>query len=554
MSLSQLPDNWDLIIIGGGITGAGILREASRMGLRTLLVEQKDFAWGTSSRSSKLVHGGLRYLKEGKFMLTKIAVEEREYLLKEAPGLVESLAFLLPVYEDQRPGRRTLKVGLSLYDIMAHERQHKFYDTDEFSKRIPFINPEGLTGGFIYLDAQTDDSRLVLRLILESMASGAMALNYTAVTSILRNADGHVKGVEVTDTETKENKTLATQAVINATGCWAERLHPSPEKNRHLRPLRGSHLVFPADALPINHGFGFMHPRDNRSVFMVPWEGAVLVGTTDLDHKEDLSREPTITEAEVNYLMEGIQAIFPSLNISLENCIAAFAGVRPVLSEDDRPPSEESREHVVWIDKGLVTVTGGKLTTFRRLAWDALKAAKSFLPPVELPDKKDPIFSDAPDKPQKDYGLAEHTWRRLYGRYGKAANTLVQTATPENLTFIPGTETLWAELPFVAQTEQIRHLDDLLLRRVRIGLLTPYGGKAYFKRIRKLCRDVLPWDRRRWRKEIKNYLDLWIQSHALPVQRAKILAERKIFSLKSIRAFLKYLYYKIRFTKSRHNA
>jgi glycerol-3-phosphate dehydrogenase len=554
MSLNELPDNWDVIIIGGGITGAGVLREASRAGLRTLLVEQKDFAWGTSSRSSKLVHGGLRYLKEGKFMLTKIAVEEREYLLKEAPGLVESLGFFLPVYADQRPGRRTLKVGLSLYDIMARERQHKFYDAAEFIKLIPHINPEGLMGGFFYLDAQTDDSRLVLRLIMESIASGAMALNYTTVAKILRNGDGNVTGAEVTDTETRETKTLFSECVINATGCWAEVLHPSPEPNRHLRPLRGSHLVFPNEVLPIPQGFGFIHPVDNRSVFVVPWEGAVLVGTTDLDHKEMLSKEPTITEAEVNYLMGGIQAIFPSLNISLENCIAAFAGVRPVLSEDDRPPSEESREHVVWVDRGLVTVTGGKLTTFRRLAWDAIKAAKPFLPAVELPDKRDSIFSDTPDRPENAYGMPKQTWRRLYGRYGKAADTLVQMSKPEDLSLIPGTDTLWAELPFVAKTEQIRHLDDLLLRRVRIGLLTPYGGKAYLKRIRKLCRGVLPWDKRRWRNEVKNYLDLWIQSHALPVQRAKIMAERKIFSLAAIRAFVKYLYYKIRFTKSKHNA
>jgi glycerol-3-phosphate dehydrogenase len=553
MSLRELPENWDLIIIGGGITGAGILREATRMGLYVLLVEQKDFAWGTSSRSSKLVHGGLRYLREGKFMLTKIAVEEREYLLKDAPGLVESLGFLLPVYEDQRPGRRTLKVGLSLYDIMARERQHKFYETDAFSKRIPFIKQEGLTGGFFYMDAQVDDSRLVLRLINESVASGARALNYTKVTEVLRNVDGDVVGVQLMDTETHETKALSSSAVINATGCWAERLHPSPEPNRHLRPLRGSHLVFPADVLPITQGFGFMHPRDNRSVFMVPWEGAVLVGTTDLDHKEDLSKEPTITEAEVNYLMEGIQAIFPSLNISLEDCIAAFAGVRPVLSEGDRPPSEESREHVVWVDKGLVTVTGGKLTTFRHLAWDALKAAKPFLPSVDLPNKKDSIFSKAPDKQEKDYGLSDEVWRRLYGRYGEAANTLVQTAAAADLSIIPGTQTIWAELPFVAKNEQVRHLDDLLLRRVRMGLLTSRGGKAYLKRIRKLCRNVLPWDRRRWKKEITDYIDLWIRSHALPVQRAGILAERKIISLKAIRAFLRYVYYKIRSSKLQHH-
>jgi len=156
MNLKDIPEKWDLIVIGGGITGAGIFREAARMGLKVILVEQRDFAWGTSSRSSKLVHGGLRYLKEGHFRMTKMAVEERERLLKEAPGLVESLGFLLPIYEDQRPGRRTMQIGLSLYDIMARERQHQYYEAEKFIQMIPHINPNGLKGGFHFLDAQVD--------------------------------------------------------------------------------------------------------------------------------------------------------------------------------------------------------------------------------------------------------------------------------------------------------------------------------------------------------------------------------------------------------------
>ncbi len=549
MSLTEFPENWDLIIVGGGITGAGILREAIRMGLKVLLVEQRDFAWGTSSRSSKLVHGGLRYLKEGKFLLTKIAVEEREHLLKDAPGLVEPLGFLIPVYADQRPGRRTLEVGLSLYDLMAWERQHRFYDAAEFIKQMPSINPEGLTGGFFYLDAQVDDSRLVLRLIDESVASGACALNYTAVTEIVRNAEGEVVGVVIKDTETHETKSLCASAVINATGCWAEKLHPSPEPRRHLRPLRGSHLVFPSEVLPIIQGLGFNHPLDKRWVFIVPWEGAVLVGTTDLDHKEDLSIEPTITDAEISYLMKGLKAIFPSLDISLADCLAAFAGVRPVLSEGKQPPSAESREHVVWVNHGLITVTGGKLTTFRRLALDALKAARPYLPALKLPDRRDSVFSPVPEKPERDYGLSQQTWRRLYGRYGEDADTFVLMAAPEDLTAVPGTYTLWAELPFAAKNEQVRHLDDLLLRRVRIGLLTPYGGKAYLRRIRSLCKDSLSWDKHRWKEEIYRYLDIWIHAHALPAQRAKILAERKIVSFKFIRDCLNSIYLKIRSRK-----
>lgn len=538
MSLQELPENWDLIIIGGGITGAGILREATHMGLQALLVEQKDFAWGTSSRSSKLVHGGLRYLKEGRFLQTKMAVEERENLLKEAPGLVESLGFLLPVYENQRPGKRTLKVGLSLYDIMARERQHRFYNKTDFYRRMPYAKQEGLTGGFFFLDAQVDDSRLVLRLINESVASGARALNYTAATDILRNEMGAVIGVKIEDTETHETKALSASAIINATGCWAEKLHASPDPDRHLRPLRGSHLVFSAEVLPITQGISFVHPVDHRTVFVLPWEGAVLVGTTDIDHKEDLAVEPTITEAEVAYLMEGLHAIFPSLNVSLNDCISAFAGIRPVLSEGKLPPSAESREHVVWVNAGMVTVTGGKLTTFRRLAWDSLKAVKPFLPRKPNFEPHQPLFSEPPPRPANSYGLSEQIWRRLYGRYGERADNLVQEADAVDLTVIPGTHTLWAELPFAARRERVRHLSDLLLRRVRIGLLVPHGGKEHLKRIRKLCQQALPWNNKRWKEEISMYLDQWNRAHALPVQRAKLRATESFTFFTSVGKFL----------------
>ncbi|UCD77972.1 MAG: glycerol-3-phosphate dehydrogenase/oxidase [Desulfobacterales bacterium] len=544
MNLKDLPKTWDLIVIGGGITGAGILREGARMGLAVVLIEQNDFAWGTSSRSSKLVHGGLRYIKEGHFLMTKIAVEERDRLLAEAPGLVEPLGFLLPVYEEQRPGKKILSVGLTIYDIMAGERQHQFLKTDELLKKLPFLNPTGLKGGFHYLDAQVDDSRMVLRLINESVEVGAKALNYTRVTSILRNGDGHVVGIEAEDVETVEKTKLLAKAVINATGCWAEKLHPSPDPQRHLRPLRGSHLVFPSEILPLKEGFSFIHPTDGRAVFAVPWEGAVLVGTTDIDHREELTSVPHITEAEVTYLMAGIHAIFPALNISLNDCISAFAGIRPVLSEGKLKPSDESREHVVWVDRGLITVTGGKLTTFRKLARDALKAAKPFLPSGSEISSKEPAFAQVPSAPENDFGLPLQTWRRLYGRYGGAADTIVQAAELENLETIPGTHTLWAELPHVAQHEKIRHLGDLLLRRVRIGLLTPEGGKRYLKRVQKICKDVLPWDRRRWKKELRIYIALWHQVHNLPSRRAEL----KIISFKTLKTALSALYRKFRST------
>ena len=549
MTIKDLPKTWDLIVIGGGITGAGILREAARMGLKVILVEQRDFAWGTSSRSSKLVHGGLRYIKEGHLLMTKIAVEARDRLLAEAPGLVEPLGFLLPVYAEQRPGKQILKVGLTLYDIMARERQHRYLKAQEVLKRLPILNPQGLKGGFHYYDAQVDDSRLVLRLINDSVDAGACALNYTEVTSIIRTDEGKVVGVAVTDVETGESGNLFADAVVNATGCWAEKLHPSPEPQRHLRPLRGSHLVFPSDVLPLKEGFSFIHPEDGRAVFAVPWEGAVLVGTTDLDHPENLARIPNISQDEVNYLMEGIRVIFPSLDIGLSHCICAFAGIRPVLSEGKLKPSEESREHVVWVDQGLITVTGGKLTTFRKLAWDALKASKAYLPPDRMTHPEEPVFGDIPRRASGDGVLSPESWRRLYGRYGKVAESIVRNAAAEDLALVPGTHTLWAELPHAAKYEKIRHLDDLLLRRVRIGVLTPEGGKAYLNRVQALCRDVLPWNRGRWRIEIRKYKTLWQQSYNLPLRRAERRTGRTIFSFSALKNGLNKLYHQFRLTE-----
>jgi glycerol-3-phosphate dehydrogenase len=265
-----------------------------------------------------------------------------------------------------------------------------------------------------------------------------------------------------------------------------------------------------------------MHPHDNRAVFVVPWEGAVLVGTTDIDHKENLLSEPRTTDQELAYLLEGIQTLFPALRLSERDCLCTFAGVRPVLSEGRKEPSAESREHVVWVDRGLVTVTGGKLTTFRRLAFDALKAARPFFAtPVEF-DREAPVFELVPEAGTADGGaLSDADRQRLFGRYGRKAGEILARARPGDLTRVPGTHTLWAELPHVAANEQVRHLADMMLRRIRIGLLTPEGGKAYLKRVRSLCRPVMPWNRRRWKNEIADYLQLWSRVHAPPGQRRK---------------------------------
>ncbi len=519
MKLENLDKEWDLIVVGGGITGAGIFREAVRVGLKTLLLEQKDYAWGTSSRSSKLVHGGLRYLKQGRLLLTRNSVKERERLLEEAPGLVEPLQFLLPVYEGWGPGKHVFEAGLTIYDLLAGKKRHRFYEADDFLNMAPYFNAEGLVGGFQFMDAQVDDARLVLRLINEGVQFGGCAFNYTSVREITRDERGSVVGVIAQDTETDETREFSSRAVINATGAWADKLHPSTDRKRRIRPLRGSHLVFPASVLPFDQAVSFFHPSDNRPVCATPWEGGVVFGTTDVDHTNDLWKEPAITEQEVLYLIEALQLVCPSLHVSLDDCISTFAGIRPVLGEGKLAASKESREHAVWVEKGLVTITGGKLTTFRKLAWDTLKAAKPYLGSLKTSARAEPVFATVPSGPREDFGISPVVWRRLFGRYGAAAHDLARAASPEDLEHIPCTETLWAELPFVAEHEQIRHLDDLIMRRVRIGLIAPEGGKEHLGRIRKLCQSSLPWDEDRWEKEISAYLLKWNRNYAQPLRR-----------------------------------
>ncbi|MFP3981599.1 MAG: glycerol-3-phosphate dehydrogenase/oxidase [Desulfobacterales bacterium] len=516
MSLVHTRDSWDVIVVGGGITGAGVLSESVRMGLRALLLEKNDFAWGTSSRSSKLVHGGLRYLKEGRLHLTYESVRHRQRLLDEAAGLVEPIGFLMPVYRDHGPGRWSLSAGLTLYDLMAAKREHRYYDAGAFAQMVPRLRTEQLAGGFRFLDAQVDDARLVQRLINEAGEKGGTALNYTEVTRVCRDAGGKVKGVSARDNETGDEKMLSAPVVINATGSWAETLHASPKKGLHLRPLRGSHLMLPAWRLPVHQALTLVHPDDERPLFIIPWEGALMLGTTDIDHKGDLSEEVVMDRREADYMIQCLRAYFPGEDLGLKDCIASYAGIRPVLSQGKKAPSEESREHVVWKENGLVTVTGGKLTTFRVLAADALKAASEWLPKGAGLKTDEPVFAPAPDMPKYRRGLSRGTWRRLCGRYGRAAPEMVARADAGDLSFIPGTFTLWAELPLLAQTEQIRHLTDLLLRRVRLGILAPEGGREHLDRIQALCQPVLDWDDSRWKAERRMYTEYWQYAHAVP--------------------------------------
>ena len=511
-------DSFDILVIGGGITGAGIAREAARLGLRVALVEQCDFAWGTSSRSSKLVHGGLRYLKEGRVGLTRASVSERQRLLEEGPGLIDPLGFLLATYEGDSPGRRMYGAGLSVYDLLALQWTHRYYSAADFKQLAPFIADEGLQGGFRYGDAQTDDARLVLRVLSEAVVDGALVLNYARVESVVRESGtGKVVGARIRDRAVERGEVIDVHAavVVNATGAWADILREQVGGVSRIRPLRGSHLILPSWRLPVTQALSFLHPIDLRPVFIFPWEGATLVGTTDVDHRKDLKEEPSISPDEVAYLMAAVVSQFPSLGLGLDDVMSTFAGVRPVIGSGRVDPSKESRDHVVWEESGLLTVTGGKLTTFRRIALDALSVARKHLPDMGEPNRDMPVLSPV-NLPLGHTALSEAERRRLLGRYGKAAPALVAAAKPGELSRIPGIDTLWAELRWGARAESVIHLDDLLLRRTRLGLLLPGGGDEIMERIGVIAREELGWDASRWHAERCAYLQLRRENYSLP--------------------------------------
>jgi glycerol-3-phosphate dehydrogenase len=506
---------WDLIIIGGGITGAGILREATRLGMHTLLVEQRDFAWGTSSRSSKLVHGGLRYLGEGKISLTRDSVHEREQLLQEGPGLIDPLGFLLTVYQGDSPGRWTYTMGLTVYDLLALRWDHSYYSPHDFRLLAPHISQEGLKGGFRFGDAQTDDARLTMRVILESVADGASAINYVKAEQLLTDSDG-VNGVRLVDTLTGDQQVANSRVVVNATGVWTDLLKRQVGESSHIRPLRGSHLIFPSWRLPVAQAISFLHPFDQRPVFIFPWEGVTLVGTTDVDHLEPLSKEPSISPNEVAYLMAAVEYQFPSLTISLADVISTYSGVRPVISSGKLDPSEESRDHFVWEDDGLFSVTGGKLTTFRLIALDVLKAIRHHLPDLPEPKHDMPVLNPVDQEIPGCTGMREACRKRLLGRYGANAVSVVACAKPGEMEAVPGTQYLWAELRWAARSEGVCRLDDLLLRRTRLGIILPNGGEAIIPMVKQICMAELHWNEATWNSELKSYQSLIDTCYSLP--------------------------------------
>jgi glycerol-3-phosphate dehydrogenase len=499
-ALSDLPSRFDLVVIGGGITGAGILHEAAAAGASVLLVEQGDFASGTSSASSKLVHGGLRYLKDGQWRLTLESVRERNRLLRSRAGLVDPQAFLMPIYRGMKPGRAVMRMGLAAYDAMGGQWRSRSLTAQQALQLQPNLRGEGLLGAVAYEDARTDDARLVLRLVFEAVEAGAVALNYVRVGEVLK-ASGRVRGVALRDLRSGATREIEAGMVVNAAGIWSCALPGDPGGAPTLRPLRGSHLIFPLGRLPLRQAVSWLHPRDRRPVFVYPWEGVALFGTTDLDHGAADPARPEMTRDEALYLMEGLAHQFPDLRLSLKDAISSYSGLRPIVAGGKDQPSAESRESAIWSGPGWIGITGGKLTTFRLTARHVLVQAARQLP-ILAPRPPSAPAAAAPGRMQARYGAACVGW-------------LARSAWAGDRDTIPGTPYSWGELRWCARQEAVQHLDDLLLRRTRYGLLLPQGGAALLDRVGAICREELGWDSAQWTHQRSRYLELWRLNHAV---------------------------------------
>ncbi|MCA9534424.1 MAG: glycerol-3-phosphate dehydrogenase/oxidase [Myxococcales bacterium] len=513
-ALQTRHEPWDVVVVGGGITGAGVAREAARRGLATLLLEQRDFAWGTSSRSSKMVHGGLRYLAQGDFKLTRDALRERERLVHEAPTLVKRTGYWWTHRKGQFPGRIGFGLALELYDRLAGIRDHRFVPRDAYLREVPGHNPRKLVGATYFTDSTVDDARLVLRVLDEAVADGALALNYARVTSLLREG-GRVHGVHLHDEVTGASLEVRARVVINATGAWADGLRSEVVDEKKVRPLRGSHIVFARARLPLTEVIGFAHQADKRPVFIYPWEGATIVGTTDLDHTAELNDEPRISAEELDYLLSGVQREFPDAQLTRQDIVATWAGVRPVVASGKGiDPSKERRDHVVWDDSGLVSVTGGKLTTFRLIALDALAAAQRYVPGLDARDTREPTFRRPPVTGPS--ALSRPARERVEGRYGMLARRFFDEMPADELTPLGDTDTLVADLRWAARHEAVVRLEDLMLRRTRLGLLLRDGGSEHAALIQQTVQQELGLDDAAYAQSWSDYLALVRSSYALP--------------------------------------
>jgi glycerol-3-phosphate dehydrogenase len=524
--------HFEVVVIGGGITGAGVALDAASRGYSVALLERGDYAVGTSSRSSKMVHGGLRYLQNFDLGLVREALLERQLMVQLAPHLVYPTPFLVAALGEERRDRK-LGLGLNMYDVMATTRvgrsrremrsskqedadfywspdRHRTIDRDELLELVPALAVRDPKDAYLFYDCQTDDVRLVLTVLGEAERFGAVSLNGAEVTEVL-SKDGRAVGVAYVEAESGERFEVGADHVVNATGVWADEIRPEvveEEDVPRIAPSRGTHILVDQADLPMGHAACIVPAGSGRMIFSLPWYGRTLIGTTDNDYDGDITH-PRPGEDDVGYLLDAVNEFFDT-SLSDSDLVGAYAGVRPLISSGDpRKSVDISRKAELYeTSSGMLTITGGKLTTWRRMAKQTVdrlvdrEGREAPCHTAEIPLGMEAREEDlvAPD------GVAAGATDQLAYRYGHAARKVLALAAEDSkLTqpIVPGRPDLLAEVAIAARHEQARNVADVLLRRTRLGILAaPQLRDAKAVRpVAEVLGAELGWSRRRVKQE-----------------------------------------------------
>jgi glycerol-3-phosphate dehydrogenase len=512
----------DLLVIGGGITGAGVLQDAAGRGLRALLVERGDFASGTSGRSSKLVHGGLRYIAQGQLRVTRESCRERDRLVRLNPNLVRPLPFLFPAYRGRGIPLWQVRSALLVYAALANLRssaRFRMLSPGRVGQWTRDLRSDGLAGAGLYWDARVDDARLVLETLRSARASGGAAVSLAEAVSILADDGGRAIGARVRDLATGRTCDLRAAVVVNAAGPSVERVRQlaAPRATRELRPAKGVHLVLPRERLHLQAAVGFQ-AADGRHVFAAPWDDLVLVGTTDAFSDE--IDEPAVRIEEVHYLLAAANEAFPDAALTTNDLCSVFAGVRPLAADPAAqvPSSSVSREDRLDCDTpGLISVMGGKLTTYRAMAERIVDRVVRSLPverrrqagpcaTSELPLRDDDFDAEElREALRRRFGVGALQAEHLVSHYGAPAESLLAEAPAEWRAPIGRTRFSFAEIPWCWQTECPTTLCDLLERRMRMALFARGQGLPELARIAEVAAAAAGWDAERSRAEARAY-------------------------------------------------
>ncbi len=515
-------DGVDLLVVGGGITGAGVLRDAASRGLRALLVERGDFAEGTSSRSSKLIHGGLRYLAEAQLAMTREACRERDLLMRLNPHLVRPIPFLFPAYAGGRYSRGLVRTALTTYAAMANFRRSarfRMLGPDAVAETARDLRREGLRGAGLYCDGQADDARLVLETLRSARRLGAAAANHAEATEFLRGADGRLCGVRVADRLGGRSYAVRSHVVVNATGAAVERVRglDRPVARPELRPAKGVHLVVPRGRVHASCAVTF-EAADRRQLFWVPWDDVAFIGTTD--SFSDEIDEPVVTIEEVHYLLEAANEAFPRAGLTTNDILSVWAGVRPLVAspEETTPSSSVSRDHSIGVDSsGLISVAGGKLTTHRATGEAVVRKALRLLPrerrraagpsrTARLPLREDDFdFGEEVAELARRHPLPAAALDHLLRTHGADAGAILDEAPAAERTLIGTSRYTYAEIRWGMQREAAASLCDLLERRMRLAIFASGQGLPELDAIARIAGEAAGWDEERIHAEALGY-------------------------------------------------